>query len=222
MYALLISILNHMRNIGNIDFHIGVVLFTMTYDFTFFGSAQHTGDVNAIYKVNGKTVMLNAAINKSATVTMYGIVPDANGEVLVEVLPGTPTSQYGLLTALIVHGYKPVNVLTPAPSSRMATTVAAPEKKPEGIMEKISVTAYPNPFRQFFTLTVTTEIPESLDVLVYDLGGKLVYRSRFGQLNSGINTIRVQPDRNLVPGVYIVRAVLGGRRLEQQVKLIKQ
>ena len=30
MDALLIYILNHMRNIGNIDFHIGVVLFTMT------------------------------------------------------------------------------------------------------------------------------------------------------------------------------------------------
>ena len=60
--------------------------------------------------------MLNTSVNSTGTVTLYGIQPDANGEVTIGVAPGTSTSQFGLLGSLVVGGYN-------APTSSSAPSV---------------------------------------------------------------------------------------------------
>ena len=58
----------------------------MNYDFTFFASSRAYGDVNIAYTVNGKTCLLNTSLNTTGTVTIYGIVPDENGEITLLLL----------------------------------------------------------------------------------------------------------------------------------------
>jgi hypothetical protein len=197
---------------------------SMKYDLSFFGSLQSSADETTAYMVNGKSVLLNNSYNKSGIVTMYGVSPDENGEILVSVTPGTPTAQLGLLAAMIVNGYNPATTAIPAPPAGAAISPEIVRVNNAGsvIAENIEVSAYPNPFRQSFTLTVTSSRPDQLDVLLYDINGKLVYRTRYGNLNSGTNTIRVQPDKQLLPGMYMVKAVLGTGKASRQIKLVKQ
>ena len=79
----------------------------MKYDFTFYASSQAYGDVNVAYTINGKTTLLNASLNVNGTQTIYGVTPDAYGNVNITVAPGTSTSQFGLIGALIIGGYTP-------------------------------------------------------------------------------------------------------------------
>ena len=195
---------------------------TMAYDFTFFASSNAAGDVNVAYTVNGKTVLLNTSMNKTGTVTMYGIVPDSNGEVELKVSPGTLTSQFGLIGALVMQGYNPTNNAAPPspadapePTVSISSVMMDEERKPE-------ISAYPNPFRQNFTMTVTTKRPDKLDVLLYDANGRVVFQGRYGNLNSGLNTITVQPNRTLAPGVYFVKAVLGSGVDVKLIKIVKE
>lgn len=197
---------------------------SMKYDLTFFGSSTDPSDVNGAYVVNGKTVMLNASNNKNGTVTMYDVVPDQYGELLITVSPGTIASHFGLLGAMIVSAYTPSSGSIPNPpgittvSPDLVRTPAAPAKTE--IANKIEITAFPNPFRQFFTLTVSTEEPDELDVFLYDINGRLAYQTRCPNVSSGMNTIRIQPDKSLPPGVYMVKAVLGNKDYKQ-IKIVR-
>jgi hypothetical protein len=84
----------------------------MLYDLTFFASSRAFGDVNVAYTANGKNALLNTSLNTTGTVTLYGVTPDLNGEIIISVAPGTATSQFGLIGALIAKGYsKPVLTL---------------------------------------------------------------------------------------------------------------
>src|SRR6185312_14164393 len=58
---------------------------TKAYDLTFFASCldDATNNAQAEYVVNGNAVMLNAHKNTTGTVTMFGVVPDQNGNVKV-------------------------------------------------------------------------------------------------------------------------------------------
>jgi large repetitive protein len=193
---------------------------TMKYDLTFFASANLGGDVNGAYTINGKTVVLNASMNKSGAVIMYDVVPDEFGEILITITP-TLGSQFGLIGAVIVQGYTPAGNIIPTPPARIIATTEEPLKG-LAIPDKVSVAAYPNPFDQYFTLTVSTAAPDKLDVLVYDVNGRLVYQNKYGNLNSGINTIRVQPDKGFAAGVYFVKTIVGNSKDLQLIKIIKK
>jgi pimeloyl-ACP methyl ester carboxylesterase len=198
---------------------------SMKYDLSFFASSVASGDLTSGYTVNGKTVLLNAALNKKSPVTMYDVVPDEFGEITITIAPGTPTSQFGLIGALIIQGFTPANTSIPNPPARFANgdmQVQQVQTAVTDIPDKVSIVAYPNPFDQYFTLTVSTEEPEKLDVLVYDLQGRLMYQHRFGNLNSGTNTLRIQPDKAFAPGVYFVKAILGNRKDSGLIKVIKK
>jgi len=197
---------------------------TMKYDLTFFASANLGGDVNCAYTVNGKTVILNTSMNQSGTVTMYDVVPDEFGEITITVAPGTLTSQFGLIGALIIQGYTPAGNSIPTPPARVINNTPTQEKQLEAtvIPNKISVTAYPNPFDQSFNLTVSTAEPDKLDVLVYDVNGRLIYQNSYGNLNSGVNTIRVQPNKTFAQGVYFVKAIVGNNKDLELIKVVKK
>jgi hypothetical protein len=190
----------------------------MKYDLTFFASSAYIGDVNVAYTVNGRTSLLNASLNKHGTLTMYDIEPDENGEVWIEIAPGTPFSQFGLIGALVIKGYS--SVADPGAGSPFVA-------RPEIVMEEKRVTtekgtlfAYPNPFRDEFSVSVPSA-GEKVDVVIVNAEGKIVFRKQYGSQGPGTNTIRVQPGY-LKPGIYLARITYGTRNETQQVKLIRQ
>lgn len=198
----------------------------MKYDFTFFASSTDGRDVTVAYTVNGQTSLLNASLNKSGTLTMYNITADENGEVLITVAPGTPTSQFGLIGALVMQGYSPSTGSVPLPATErvgreplVETIAATASAKPVAPSE---LTAYPNPFDQFFTLAVPVKGTAQVQVDLYDLSGQLLYRNQFGSLADGTNYLKIQPAQSIKPGLYMVRVTAGNSKQYQLVKVIKR
>jgi hypothetical protein len=207
---------------------------SMVYNFTFFGSTTTWGDVNTSFTINGLSALLNTSVNSTGTVTIYGVHPDANGNVDVNVAPGTLTSQFGLLGAMIMQGYTaPATGAAPAtPVSTQVTTgimsAAAPVSimaAPQLLTTSQEASVYPNPFKESFALVIPAETGDNVDVLVYDANGKVVYGTKLSNLTQGDNTVLVNANANFAKaGVYFARIVYLNRiaAKEQVLKLIRQ
>lgn len=212
-----------------------------TYDFTFFASVSgYYGDQTTFYTVNGKTVLLNTLNNKSGTVTMYDVVADANGEAIIS-FGSYESATFGLLGGLIIKGYTKSELPTPAPPVTMATVVEEAKKtatvievsKENDVMvqkpvEQLSafdlkqLGSYPNPFDQSFTLAIPSEGNENVQVRIFDSRGVMVYDRRTGGLFKGINQVRVDTNRGLTPGVYVVRVMYIESGKTKTIKVIKR
>lgn len=191
----------------------------MKYDLTFMGSSNSYNDFTSAYMVNGRSVLLNASRNTAGTITIYGIEPDAFGNIEITVAPGQTWVEFGLLAAMVIQAYTPAsNLAIPPPRTmRQELYVERPDNKPAD-----ETKAYPNPFNQSFYLALRAKDRDKLNVSVYDANGRLVHRQQFPNLVEGINTVYVQPGNKLAPGVYIVRAEFDGRKEEKIVRVLKQ
>jgi hypothetical protein len=182
--------------------------------------------VNTAYTVNGKTCLLNTSLNKSGTVTMYNIVPDNNGEVTITIAPGTASSQFGLIGALIIQGYNASSLSAPTALSFTNNPVASGSA--ESIQKQIlqqnvsnaQIKAYPNPFISNFNLSVTTNKNEDVSVQIYNLAGKLVYSNKFNNLFKGENTLKIQPGVTAA-GEYIVKVFFSNEKLTKAIKILR-
>lgn len=202
----------------------------MNYDLTFFASSRAYGDVNIAYTVNGKRALLNASLNTTGTVTLYGLVPDANGELTISIAPGTSTSQFGLIGALIIQGYnKPALNLPAQPSALMGAIASSAESQQKiATFPKVSnafanINAYPNPFINNFALSFN--LPKDDDdaqVIIYDVSGRLVYQRKFGNLVKGYNQLKITSGNSLKAGVYLIRITLTNQRESKTIKLLKE
>jgi hypothetical protein len=196
---------------------------SMNYDFTFFNSSSNNGDLNTIYTINNKQALLNASVNDSGTLTISNVTPDEFGTIEIQIAPGTTFSQFGLLTAMIIQAHAPNNyavVLPPAGSSIQLSNRNITEQVINKEAHGISV--YPNPFSQSFVLSVAAEANDKLDVSVYDLGGKLMYKGEFVNLAAGINNFTINTDKSLTPGIYLVKTSFINRKEDKVIKLIKK
>ena len=206
---------------------------SMKYDVTFFASSVTWGDLYTAYSVNGKTVLLDASVNSTGTVTMYKVSPDSNGEIVIGVAPGTPTSQFGLLGALILQGYTPPPVTVasgPQQAARAESNndedstgnaqetvvpeikkIETMEMKKESIKEEDeelasnSVSAYPNPFVNEVTLRIQSETKEDVRVSIFNPTGQLLLTKQYS-LTAGRNNIKIIPGAAFSSkGIYFVR-----------------
>ena len=85
---------------------------TLTYRFTLFASRNGGGDRTITYRVNGKSVSLNAAYNTDQTVVLEGLSADASGQLLLELV--TPASSaFGYINALVLEAYDPDALAAP-------------------------------------------------------------------------------------------------------------
>jgi predicted esterase len=192
----------------------------MKYDLTFFASSNTYGEMITAYKVNGKTSLFNASVNKDGTVTMYNLEPDVNGEIHIDVEPGTEFSQFGLLGALIIKGSSATDIgITPAPPQVNVDPAVTELVRPAGMENRIS--AYPNPFGTDFTLSITAKDNDIVDISIFDVRGQLVDRKAGTRVQKGVNNIRIEPKSSLSPGVYVVKLRFVNRKEEQLVKLVK-
>ncbi len=199
----------------------------MNYDLTFFSSSRAYGDVNVAYTVNGKTALLDASLNTTGTVTLYGIVPDSNGEVMITVAPGTSASQFGLIGALIVQAYNSPVLTLPAPPASFAqnaiAVVSQAQTKSKTVAKAFdNIISYPNPFVSNFTVSFKLPKSDNVQVEVYDINGRLVYQRRFENLTEGDNTLKIVPQNSLASGMYMVKLTSSNTKFSKVLKLIKQ
>ena len=199
----------------------------MKYNFTFFASSQSFGDVTTAYTVNNQTVYLNTSLNTSGTVTIYGITPDENGEVIITVAPGTPTSQFGLIGALIINSYTAntnSNMPQPPATGRSMIVQSSGARAMDLNKEdkQVKISAYPNPFTSSFTLTVDSDKTGNVTVSIYDMSGKLVYLQNFDNVIKGTNSFEIRTNQNIsLPGVYVVKVLFGDKKTFKVLKMVK-
>ncbi|MEP6682728.1 MAG: T9SS type A sorting domain-containing protein, partial [Parafilimonas sp.] len=202
----------------------------MNYDLTFFASSRAYGDVNVAYIVNGKTVMLDASLNTTGTITMYGVVPDENGEINITVAPGTATSQFGLIGALIIQAHnKPVLTLPQQPQSFV--NAIASSSSVQSIQKLVSqnvvntfdnINAYPNPFISNFTVSFKLPKADNVQIEMYNTSGQLVYQRRFENLSAGNNSLKITLQNSLPSGMYMIKLTSVNAKTSKVLKLIKQ
>ncbi|MBS1659465.1 MAG: fibronectin type III domain-containing protein [Bacteroidetes bacterium] len=202
---------------------------SLKYDLTFMSSTTTWGDNTTAFAVGGDTVLLDASINAKENVTMFNVSPLSDGTLGLNVLPYTTSSQGGLINAWIVQGYLPSTHTapavpgTPGNAAVKTTAVAASSLRLSQTVKADSVvSAYPNPFKEFFSLTVPADNGDKIQVGLYDLSGKLVFAKQFNNLVQGDNFLRIEPNYPLTPGTYIVRVAFAGGKASQTIKLIKQ
>ena len=92
------------------------------YDFTFFGSRDGGGNRTTIYSINSESVSLNASYNQNQVVSLNGVIPDSNGEVIISVSKGAGAS-YGYLNALVIEGYT-ADAIPATPTNLLASPLS--------------------------------------------------------------------------------------------------
>jgi hypothetical protein len=195
----------------------------MKYNFTFFASSQAYGDVNVAYTINGVTTLLNTSLNINGTQTIYGVTPDSYGNVTISVAAGTPASQFGLIGALIIGAYTPsVSTVIPALPAQSLQQTLGGTTNAIATAANAKIKAFPNPFHDNFTLVVPSQSSCSVEVLLYDISGKLVYKNEFENIQKGSNTLRIRTGSNLTAGVYTAVVINADTKTTRIYKLVKE
>jgi hypothetical protein len=215
------------------SFTVSGLTLSKTYDFTFFGTEDYEGgNQNTAYIVNGDTVYLNALYNQQTIVTLYGVTPNAVGQVSLQMIcQGQAVA--GWFNAMVINGYTAIARNAPTvPTatggliSPILTGVSAAQftNGTQTVSMDSVIQAYPNPFHTSFTLSVPVfNIGEKVMVSLFDMSGRLVYRKEFDNVQQGMNYLPVGEDGSIGgPGVYIGKVSFGSGRAAQVVKLIKQ
>jgi hypothetical protein len=218
---------------GNVGaFQLSGLDFAKKYDITFMGSEDYEGGNNqTAYIVGSDTVWLNALDNTTATVTMRGLSPDANGNINMSfIAPGA--SEAGWLNSMVINGYQPVPQNAPVPPTVAGgASTTADMINPSLMVAQVQtinidtvVSAYPNPFHTSFTLSVPADFNnEKVMVGIYDMKGNLVYKKEFDNLVQGENYLLINADRNFaLAGVYVARLAYSDGKTIKTFKLLKQ
>ncbi|MBN9384775.1 MAG: fibronectin type III domain-containing protein [Chitinophagaceae bacterium] len=200
-----------------------------TYDFTFFASATGVFDATAYYTVNGsQPVYLNANLNTKGTITLYGVKPNADGTALVTIT-AYGQAQFALIGAMIVKGYTPSVNGAPTPPvtsgatqlARAVTTAQMGTTNTSNTDDLKDLGAYPNPFGDYFMLSLPANDNDNVLITIMDVSGRPVHQQRLTGLYSGVNQVRVQPAQALTPGVYFVRVIYVNRNEQKTLRVIK-
>jgi hypothetical protein len=201
------------------------------YDLTLFGSCTDdpSGNASGLYTINDQSGVLNAHQNTSGTLTFFGVIPDAFGNVNIGVKTyDSSNTSFAVLGNIAVKGYTPTaggastapvatvispNVATSRANSLSVNTTSQADVKP--------LQAYPNPFNDFFNLNVPAQAGDNILVILMDASGKNVYSQRYENLFDGNNLLRIQPGAALSPGVYFVKVTYTNRNEQKLLQMLK-
>ena len=199
----------------------------MKYDFTFYASSQAYGDVNVAYTINGVTTLLNASLNVNGAQTIYGVTPDNYGNVTISIAAGTPTSQFGLIGALVIGAYTPSasGIVPTLPSSSGSNTAIAgvsTNQQKSTAINLYKIEAFPNPFHNYFTLSTSSKSTISkIQVVMYDVSGKVVYSNQFGLTPGRSNTLKITTGNTLTSGIYTANIIDVDTKQTKTIRLVK-
>jgi len=210
-----------------------------------FGSNTNSNYTTANYTCNGKTVELNSYFNDSKVVYLDKLSPGSNGELVVNVntAGGSPFSFTGAFTiefyddntadgpvvnTIYTEG-APELLLTRVNNDTLtrvvetATTENETKKASElSNMPNNVIKVFPNPFTDKIQVELENPKSETVAIIVYDLNGKMVFRSNSFNVMKGKNIVAASLPigMSLAPGTYVINVWIDGK-VSKTVKLIK-
>ncbi|MBL7699543.1 MAG: fibronectin type III domain-containing protein [Chitinophagaceae bacterium] len=202
------------------------------YRVGFWGSSSSNGwfkgNYTATYTANGQTVYLNSWMNSSKIVYIDNIVPDENGEILLD-FSTTEAAAYGFNGGFILEGYSSSLVSGSGTGSNSVLDEMAGMTVEEvdggqsngntarnAAAQTSVVKMYPNPFTDYVNLEFNNSSANNkISVEVYDLTGRISYRKNVGTLPEGRNTIKLgAAEARMKTGVYIVTLSVNGKTIK--------
>jgi hypothetical protein len=167
------------------------------YTFRFFGSREDpsgTTNRNTDYTIGSTTVTLNASNNTTETIEIENVAP-TNGVITVTVKYGTGAS-FGYLNAMEIFEYE-------------GGTSMAMREEPEVLLtapeDKESVSAYPVPFDDRITLTITEKIKGNVSITFIGVDGRGFFQKAGYDLSDGGVIELDLADSNIPRGLHILR-----------------
>jgi hypothetical protein len=97
-------------------------------------------------------------------------------------------------------------------------TVGIDENK--NLPDDIGFSAYPNPFNSQTVITFSLPAECDVEILIYDIGGRLVERLFEDVLDAGAHNISWNP-RNLSSGIYFANLKTGDHVFTEKLVLLK-
>ncbi|WP_017732303.1 PKD domain-containing protein [Nafulsella turpanensis] len=86
----------------------------------------------------------------------------------------------------------------------------------------IRLTTYPNTFQRYINLAIQAEEPDDYHIEIYDLMGKVYYRSSFSTALSPGQPLHIDlSEKNMQKGIYLIRVENKSRSYREVVKVIK-
>ena len=201
---------------------------TKRYRIGFISSSNWVGgDLTTTLSINGRKVYINAWQNTTKIVSIGNLVPDSNGEMLLD-FSTTDAAGNGYNSGLIIDSYDDVNgggVLNAPNNNDLNRNVVFEQgdARPTTIVnEELDARIYPNPFRDVVNIDFYNRAgTKATMVEVFDVTGRLVMRQQYSSLPEGYNTIRLStPQGKLETGVYMLTLKVDGKVVKTG-KLIK-
>jgi predicted esterase len=206
---------------------------SLKYDLVFFASSVEWQDITSKYTVNNaKVTYLNASMNQSGIVTLHDISPDQDGNIRIDIDPGTPTSMYGLIGALTITGHldpaqqNESGPVDPISIARTTGVAVISDHVLPGIVSQTSLfgtsRVYPNPYQTQFNIDLELKTETTVKLEVFDMSGRLLYSDYKGSVPAGISTLRINTSQSIsVPGIYLLR-ISAKNGETKMLKLVKQ
>ncbi len=179
---------------------------TERYNFVFFASRIDNGqntNRTTDYVVNGSSVSLNASDNFSKVVKLSNMAPNAQGEIIIDVLPGT-NSLFGYIGGLIIHSYS-----TPATTARIAFNNETSKVSGETEMyneinstQVITGSVFPNPFSDHLFIQPGEKFGGNVNITLRNSIGNVVLNQQV-QLDNINNIVEIK-DLNISKGIYFL------------------
>ncbi len=211
-----------------------------------FGSSMWNNYFIARYTINGRSVELNSFQNSTEVVYLDNLVPTEDGEITLQVntVEGSPYSFTGAFTIEYFNDSIPLNpeVTTPAAKQQSRFTASgtitsgkeqeADPVRPATIINngkadtKVTgapntVSVFPNPFTNNVQVAVNSTAASKVTLMMYDLNGKLIYRSdALVAAGKNVLNIKLPVTPSLLPGNYMLNVWIDGI-MNKSVKLIK-
>jgi hypothetical protein len=202
------------------------------YRFGFFGSSGPNGwfkgNYTATYTINNRTVYLNSWLNSSKVVYLSDVVPDENGEVILD-FSTTQAANYGFNGGILIEDYTDVqggSAMTMVLDSSGMYSTMQPQQAGATTAARIAATVngrmYPNPCTDFVNIDFNNSSADNrISADVYDLSGRLSSHKEYGKLPAGSSTLRVSASESaMTTGVYIITLNINGK-VVQANKVIK-
>ncbi|MEM9858087.1 MAG: LamG-like jellyroll fold domain-containing protein, partial [Bacteroidota bacterium] len=181
------------------------------YDLIFFASREATSR-GTDFTVDSETVSLNGSFNSTQTVRIDEIVPDSNGEIFLDMESMNGTI-LGYVNAIVIQSS---NATGGTQSSTREAADAPLDENTLSWTDKLKV--YPNPFDTKLTVSISSEVTEAANIVVYDQTGRAVHEESYN-MKEGINEIEVNT-LELKSGVYLLK-VLRDSSSARTLRLIK-
>ena len=201
---------------------------TKRYRIGFISSSNWVGgDLTTTLSINGRKVYINAWQNTTKIVSIGDLLPDSNGEMLLN-FSTTNAAGNGYNSGIIIDSYDDVNgggVLNAPNNNGLIPNVVFEQgdARPTTIVgEELNARIYPNPFKDVVNIDFYNKAGTKATIVeVFDVTGRLVMRQQYSGLPEGYNTIRLgTPQGKLETGVYMLTLKVDGKVVKTG-KLVK-